>query len=123
MGLWLREAPRHKVGAGASAIADHGQEDARLLRLIRASFMANQRIYGAPPPFKIFAGRNLQQVRYRAADARESAAGPPRLSDAALVGRHANRSFPHLLQRQFTVTRRKESLAPLARLVEAEIPG
>src|SRR5688572_3983363 len=32
-------------------ISNHGQEDARLLRLIRASFIASHGIYGAPRVF------------------------------------------------------------------------
>jgi putative transposase len=35
----------------AQPISDHAQEDARLLRLIRASFTASQGIYGAPRVF------------------------------------------------------------------------
>jgi putative transposase len=31
--------------------SDRAKEDARLLRLIRASFKASQRVYGAPPVF------------------------------------------------------------------------
>jgi len=35
----------------AQPVSDHAQEDARLLRLIRASFTASQGIYGAPRVF------------------------------------------------------------------------
>lgn len=35
----------------AQPVSDHGQEDARLLRLIRASFTTSQGIYGVPRMF------------------------------------------------------------------------
>ena len=59
----------------AQPISNRAQEDARLLRLIRASFTASQGIYGAPRVFLDLreAGEDLQQASRRTADARASA--------------------------------------------------
>jgi putative transposase len=88
-------------------ISNRAQEDARLLRLIRASFTASHGIYGAPRVFldlreagetcsKHRVARLMRQANLRAAHGyrtRRLAAGKP----SVLI--------PNLLQRQFTVTR------------------
>src|SRR5262252_10525141 len=93
---WLREP-----------ISNRAQEDARLLRLIRTSFIASHGIYGAPRVFldlreagetcsKHRVARLMRQANLRALHGyriRRSAIGKP----SVLI--------PNLLQRQFTVTR------------------
>jgi len=88
-------------------VSDRAQEDARLLRLIRASFTASHGIYGAPRVFldlreagetcsKHRVARLMRQANLRAAHGyrmRRWTVGKP----AVLI--------PNLLQRQFTVTR------------------
>jgi putative transposase len=88
-------------------VSQRAQEDARLLRLIRASFTASHGIYGAPRVFldlreagetcsKHRVARLMRQANLRAAHGyrtRRWTAGKP----AVLI--------PNLLQRQFTVTR------------------
>ena len=87
-------------------ISNRAQEDARLLRLIRASFVASHGIYGAPRVFldlreagetcsKHRVARLMREANLRALHGyrtRRWAAGKP----AVLI--------PNLLQRQFTVT-------------------
>ena len=91
-------------------ISNHAREDARLLRLIRASFSASHGIYGAPRVFldlreagetcsKHRVARLMRQNQLRALHGyrtRRWAVGKP----AILI--------PHLLQRQFTVARRNK---------------
>jgi putative transposase len=88
-------------------LSRRAQEDARLLRLIRASFVASQGIYGAPRVFldlreagetcsKHRVARLMRENRLRALHGyrtRRWSVGKP----AVLI--------PNLLQRQFTVTR------------------
>src|SRR5947199_278635 len=88
-------------------ISNHAQEDARLLRLIRASFIASHGIYGAPRVFldlreagetcsKHRVARLMREANLRAVHGyriRRWAVGKP----SVLI--------PNLLQRQFTVTR------------------
>jgi putative transposase len=88
-------------------ISNRAQEDARLLRLIRASFTASQGIYGAPRVFldlreagetcsKHRVARLMRQAKLRALHGyrpRRWSVGKP----SVLI--------PNLLQRQFTVTR------------------
>lgn len=88
-------------------VSNRAQEDARLLRLIRASFIASQGVYGAPRVFldlreagetcsKHRVSRLMRESNLRALHGyrtRRWAVGKP----AVLV--------PNLLQRQFTVTR------------------
>jgi putative transposase len=92
-------------------ISNRAQEDARLLRLIRASFTASQGIYGAPRIFldlreagetcsKHRVARLMRVNRLRALHGyrtRRWSVGQP----AVLI--------PNLLQRQFTVTRRNKA--------------
>jgi putative transposase len=92
-------------------MSDRAQEDARLLRLIRASFIASQGIYGAPRVFldlreagetcsKHRVARLMREHRLRALHGyrtRRWSVGKP----ATLI--------PNLLQRQFTVTRRNKA--------------
>ena len=93
---WLKQPLSHRA-----------QEDARLLRLIRASFVASQGIYGAPRVFldlreagetcsKHRVARLMREHRLRALHGyrtRRWSVGKP----AILI--------PNLLQRQFTVTK------------------
>lgn len=88
-------------------VSNRDQEDARLLRLIRASFVASHGIYGAPRVFldlreagetcsKHRVARLMRQAHLRARHGyrvRRSAAGRP----SVLI--------PNLLKRQFTATR------------------
>lgn len=91
--------------------SDHAQEDARLLRLICASFVASQGVYGAPRVFldlreagetcsKHRVARLMRVNHLRALHGyrmRRWSVGKP----AVLV--------PNILQRQFTVTRRNKA--------------
>jgi putative transposase len=95
----------------AQPISDHAQEDARLLRLIRASFTASQGIYGAPRVFldlretgetcsKHRVARLMREHQLRALHGyrmRRWSVGKP----SVLI--------PNLLKRQFTVTRRNKA--------------
>jgi putative transposase len=92
-------------------VSDHAQEDARLLRLIRASFTASQGIYGAPRVFldlreagetcsKHRVARLMREHQLRALHGyrmRRWSVGKP----SVLI--------PNLLKRQFTVTRRNRA--------------
>ncbi|HZO39846.1 MAG TPA: IS3 family transposase [Methylomirabilota bacterium] len=92
-------------------LSNRAQEDARLLRLVRASFVASQGIYGAPRVFldlreagetcsKHRVARLMRENRLRALHGyrtRRWSVGKP----AILI--------PNLLQRQFTVTRRDKA--------------
>src|SRR5215468_6072404 len=91
-------------------ISNRAQEDARLLRLIRASVIASHGIYGAPRVFldlreagetcsKHRVARLMRENGLRAIHGyrtRRSAAGKP----SVLI--------PNLLKREFTVTRRNK---------------
>jgi putative transposase len=88
-------------------ISDRGQEDARLLRLIRASFTASHGIYGAPRVFL-----DLREAGETCSKHRVSRL----MREANLRGLHGYRTrrwsvgkpsvlIPNLLKRQFTVTR------------------
>jgi len=95
----------------AQPVSDHAQEDARLLRLIRASFTASQGIYGAPRVFldlreagetcsKHRVARLMREHQLRALHGyrtRRWSVGTP----SVLI--------PNLLKRQFTVTRRNKA--------------
>jgi putative transposase len=92
-------------------LSNRAQEDARLLRLIRASFTASQGIYGAPRVFLDLREAGETCSRHRVA----------RLMRVnhlrALHGYRMRRwsvgkaaiLIPNLLQRQFTVTRRNKA--------------
>jgi len=91
-------------------ISNHAQEDGRLLRLIRASFVASHGIYGAPRVFRDLreaaetcskhrVAHLMRQNQLRALHGyrmRRWAVGKPALL------------IPNLLQRQFTVARRNK---------------
>jgi putative transposase len=92
-------------------VSNRAQEDARLLRLIRASFTAGQGIYGAPRVFLDLreAGETCSKHRVTRL-----------MRENHLRARHGYRSrgwsagkpsavAPNLLQRQFTVTRRNKA--------------
>jgi putative transposase len=95
----------------AQPMSDHAQEDARLLRLIRASFTASQGIYGAPRIFldlreagetcsKHRVARLMREHQLRALHGyrmRRWSVGKP----SVLI--------PNLLKRQFTVMRRNKA--------------
>src|SRR4029079_6988078 len=92
-------------------LSNRAQEDARLLRLIRASFTASQGIYGAPRVFLDLreagetcsthrVARLMRQATLRALPGyrmRRWSVGKPSIL------------IPNLLQRQFTVTRRNKA--------------
>lgn len=95
----------------AQPMSDRAEEDARLLRLIRASFTASQGIYGSPRVFL---------------DLREAGEGCSKHRVARLMREHQLRALhgyrmrrwsvgkpsvliPNLLKRQFTVTRRNKA--------------
>jgi putative transposase len=92
-------------------ISNRAQEDARLLRLIRASFTASQGIYGAPRVFLDLREAGETCSKHRVA----------RLMRVnQLRARHGYRTrrwsvgkpavlIPNLLKRQFTVTRRNKA--------------
>ena len=87
-------------------ISNRAQEDARLLRLIRASFAASQGIYGAPRVFLDLREAGETCSKHRVARL---------MREANLRARHGYRTrrwavgkpsvlIPNLLQRQFTAT-------------------
>ena len=93
---WLREP-----------VSKRGQEDARLLRLIRASFNASHGIYGAPRVFLDLREAGETCSKHRVARL---------MRESGLRALHGYRTrrvsigkpsvlIPNLLQRQFTVTR------------------
>ena len=75
-------------------LSNRAQEDARLLRLIRASFTASQGIYGAPRVFLDLreAGETCSKHRVARLMRDEPLARAAWLSHAALVGRQARPS-------------------------------
>lgn len=92
-------------------ISNRAQEDARLLRLIRASFVASHGIYGAPRVFldlreagetcsKHRVARLMRQARLRAL---------PRYRIRRWTVGKPSVLIPNLLKRQFTVTRRNKA--------------
>ncbi len=92
-------------------LSDRAQEDARLLKLIRASFMASHGIYGAPRVFQDLRERGELCSKHRVARL---------MREHGLRALHGYRIrhmpvskpsplIPNLLQRQFTVTRPNEA--------------
>lgn len=88
-------------------ISRHAEEDARLLRLIRASFLASQGVYGAPRVFLDLREAGETCSKHRVARL---------MREAKLRALHGYRTrrwtvgkpsvlIPNLLQRQFTVTK------------------
>ena len=75
-------------------LSNRAQEDARLLRLIRASFVASHGIYGAPRVFLDLreAGETCSKHRVARLMRESQSAGAAWLSHAALGGRQARRS-------------------------------
>jgi putative transposase len=95
----------------AHPVSNRAQEDARLLRLIRASFTASQGIYGAPRVFLDLREAGETCSRHRVARL---------MRENGLRALHGYRMrrwsvgkpsvlIPNLLQRQFTVTRRNRA--------------
>ena len=95
----------------AQPMSDHAQEDARLLRLIRASFTASQGIYGAPRVFLDLREAGEECSKHRVARL---------MREHQLRALHGYRMrrwsvgkpsvlIPNLLKRQFTVTRRNKA--------------
>jgi putative transposase len=91
-------------------ISNRAQEDGRLLRLIRASFVASQGIYGAPRVFLDLREAGETCSKHRVARL---------MREANLRALHGYRTrrwsvgkpgvlIPNLLKRQFTVTRRNK---------------
>ena len=92
-------------------LSNRAQEDARLLRLIRASFTAGQGIYGAPRVFLDLREAGETCSKHRVARL---------MRENHLRARHGYRArgwsagkpsavLPNLLKRQFTVTRRNKA--------------
>lgn len=92
-------------------ISNRAQEDARLLRLIRASFIASHGIYGAPRVFQDLRERGETCSKHRVARL---------MRENGLRALHGYRTrhipatkpqalIPNLLQRQFTVSRPNEA--------------
>jgi putative transposase len=93
---WLRES-----------VSKRGQEDARLLRLIRASFNASHGIYGAPRVFLDLREAGETCSKHQVARLmRENGlrASHGYRTRRASIGKQSV-LIPNLLQRQFTVTR------------------
>ncbi len=92
-------------------ISNRAQEDARLLRLNRASFVTSHGIYGAPRVFldlrKAGEGCSKHRVARLMREAKLRALHGYRIRRWA-VGKPAV-LIPNLLQRQFTVTRRNKA--------------
>jgi len=95
----------------ACPVSKRGQEDARLVRLIRASFIASQGIYGAPRIFLDLREAGETCSKHRVARL---------MRENGLRALHGYRMrrwsvgkpsvlIPNLLQRQFTVTRRNKA--------------
>jgi putative transposase len=95
----------------ANPVSKRAQEDARLLRLIRASFTASQGIYGAPRVFLDLREAGETCSKHRVARL---------MRENGLRALHGYRMrrwsvgkpsvlIPNLLQRQFTVTRRNKA--------------
>lgn len=92
-------------------VSDRGQEDARLLQLIRASFTASHGIYGAPRVFQDLRERGEACSKHRVARL---------MRENGLRALHGYRTrnitaakphvlIPNVLQRQFTVSRPNEA--------------
>ena len=93
-------------------ISNRAQEDARLLRLIRASFVASHGIYGAPRVFLDLREAGETCSKHRVARL---------MREANLRALHGYRTrrwsvgkpsvlIPNLLQRQFTVTQAEQGV-------------
>lgn len=92
-------------------VSDRAEEDARLLRLIRASFIASHGIYGAPRVFQDLREQGETCSKHRVARL---------MRENGLRALHGYRTrnipvakpqalIPNLLQRQFTVSRPNEA--------------
>ncbi len=92
----LDVAPRGYYAWLKQPMSDRAQEDARLLRLIRASFIASQGIYGAPRVFLDLraAGESCSKHRVARLMREHRLRRPPRLSNATLVGRETRHTDP-----------------------------
>jgi hypothetical protein len=92
-------------------VSDRAHEDARLLRLIRASFTASHAIYGAPRVFLDLRERGETCRKHRVARLmRENgvqALHDYRIPHIPVAKPHA--LIPNLLQRQFTVSKPNEA--------------
>ena len=103
----LGVAPSGYYGWIKQPISNRAQEDARLLRLIRASFVASQGIYGAPRVFLDLREAGETCSKHRVARLM-------RENDLRALHGYRTRRWsvgkpsvliPNILQRQFTVTR------------------
>jgi len=103
----LEVAPSGYYGWLKQPLSNRAQEDARLLRLIRASFVASHGIYGAPRVFLDLREAGETCSKHRVARL---------MREANLRALHGYRTrrwvvgkpavlIPNLLQRQFTATR------------------
>jgi putative transposase len=88
-------------------VSDRGQEDARLLRLIRASFNASHGIYGAPRVFLDLreAGETCSKHRVARLMRRNGLRALHGYRTRRLAVGKPSVLIPNLLQRQFTVSR------------------
>jgi putative transposase len=88
-------------------VSNHAQEDVRLLRLVRASFVASHGIYGAPRVFLDLREAGETCGKHRVARLMRQA--NPRALQGYRIRRWAvgkpSVLIPNLLKRQFTVTK------------------
>src|SRR5690349_4986265 len=92
-------------------VSRKAQEDARLLRLIRASFVASHGIYGAPRVFLDLreAGESCSKHRVARLMRLNGLRAQPGFRIRGWVAGKSSVLVPNVLQRQFTVTRRNKA--------------
>ena len=92
-------------------LSKRAREDARLLRLIRASFVASKGIYGAPRVFLDLreAGETCSKHRVARLMRLEGLRAQPGFRVRSWVAGKAAVLVPNVLQRQFTFTRRNKA--------------
>lgn len=92
-------------------VSRRAQEDTRLLRLIRASFVASQGIYGAPRVFLDLreAGETCSKHRVARLMRLNGLRAEPGYRTRRYVAGKVSVLIPNILQRQFTVTSRNKA--------------
>jgi putative transposase len=92
-------------------VSKRAQEDARLLRLIRASFIASKGIYGAPRVFLDLreAGETCSKHRVARLMRLHGMRAQPGFRARGWVAGKPSVVIPNILQRQFTATRRNKA--------------
>lgn len=95
---------------GKHPVSRKAQEDARLLRLIRASFVASHGIYGAPRVFLDLreAGESCSKHRVARLMRLNGLRAQPGFRIRGRVAGTSSVLVPNVLRRQFTVTRRNK---------------